>query len=215
MNTIRDLLSSRRCEVLLNFMYDSVNRFVSVDDPTIGRNFAELFGTTREMLIEATSLSGKERKRFLVELYKSQLRGIGGFEFVRSFELMNVGRGRTEYFLMFGTRHPKGLEVMKDAMWALDPVSGVSFRGFAGDQPMLFEPEPNFDPLRRAILSRFQGQTVHVDEVERFVIVDTDYKSTHYKKQVLRPLEQEGLIVCKSDRRKGGTYPKGTILQFY
>ena len=214
LKTIQSLLSSSSCEVLFNFMYDSVNRFVSIEDQKVAQTFVELFGTKRDKLVRATDLTGPDRKLFLVDLYKRQLRETCGFEFVRSFEFINVVRGRTEYFLMFGTRHIRGLEVMKDAMWALDPVSGVRFSGFAGDQQVLFEPEPDFGPLRNAMLSYFQGQTVRIDEIERFVIVDTDYKSTHYKKQVLKPLEDEGLVVCKSSRKRRGTYPEGTVLQF-
>ena len=75
-----------------------------------------------------------------------QLRDVAGFSFVRKFEMIDVERGRTAYFLMFGTRHRKGLSVMKDAMWALDPISGMRFAGTAGAQEMLFELEPDFGP---------------------------------------------------------------------
>ena len=214
MASIRDLLSSAKCEVLFNFMYDSVNRFVADTRPGIARHFSDLFGTTQDEHQAAAELSCQARKEFLRDLYAGQLRSEAGFNFVRSFELMDVDRGRTAYFLMFGTRHPKGLEVMKSAMWSLDPVSGARFTGFAGDQQMLFEEEPNVEPLRQALLEQFGGQSVTVDEIERFVIEETDYKTTHYKKRVLKPLEDEGVIACLSQRKRKGTYPAGTVLRF-
>ena len=211
---IADLLSFDRCEVLFNFMFDSVNRFVADERPGIERHFVDLFGTEEVEHQAAAVLAGDDRKRFLRDLYMHQLRERGGFRHVRSFELMDVERGRTAYFLMFGTRHPKGLEVMKDAMWALDPVSGTRFTGFAGSQPMLFEPEPNFAPLRVALLQRYAGKTVAIETIERFVIEDTDFKTSHYKR-VLKGIEIEDLLTCVSPRARRLTYAAGTVLKFH
>lgn len=209
---IADLLSFDRCEVLFNFMFDSVNRFVADERPGIERHFADLFGTEEAEHRAAASRIGDERKGFLRDMYMRRLHELGGFRYVRSFELMDVERGRTAYFLMFGTRHHKGLEVMKDAMWALDPVTGTRFTGFAGHQQMLFEPEPNFAPLRAAILERFAGETVSVEKIERFVIEETDYKTTQYKR-VLKALEVDGTTTCESPRKRRLTYPPGTMLR--
>ncbi len=103
---------------------------------------------------------------------------------------------------------------MKDAMWSLDPIAGTRFSGHAGDQQMLFSEELDVSPLRRALLDRFTGESVAVEVIERFVIEETDYKATHYKKQVLKVLEEDGLLLCESDRKRRGTYPKGTKLRF-
>lgn len=211
---VAELLSYSRCEVLFNFMYDSVNRFVGDERPAIAKHFAELFGTNEDEHRHAAELAGEERKRFLRDLYIRQLREVGAFQHVRAFELMDVDRGRTAYYLVYGTRHHKGLELMKDAMWALDPTGGVRFSGFAGAQEMLFEAEPDFDPLREALLNEFAGREASVDEIELFVIEQTDYKKTHYKKNVLKELERDEVIECLSERKRRGTYPPGTILRF-
>lgn len=63
-------------------------------------------------------------------------------------------------------------------------------------------------------MEKFAGQSVTVDEIERFVIEETDYKTTHYKKRVLKALEDEGVITCVSQRKRKGTYPLGTVLRF-
>ena len=201
MDTISTLLSSGQSEVLFNFAYDSVNRFVDDNRPEIARHFPSLFGTDREEHREARSLEGEKRKTYLHDLYLDQLKKRGGFRYVRSFELIDSKRGRTAYYLMFGTRHHKGLEVMKDAMWNLDPVSGRSFSGFAGDQQMLFEPEPDMAPLRSALVKRFDTTRVSINTIERFVVEDTDYKSTHYRR-VLKELEIDGKIGCLNTKDK-------------
>lgn len=211
---IADLLSFDKCEVLFNFMFDSVNRFVADERPGVARHFAELFGSGESEHQAAAALKGENRKSFLRDLYMKQLREVAGFRHVRSFELMDIDRGRTAYFLMFGTRHHKGLEVMKDAMWALDPISGARFTGFAGAQQMLFGTEVDVAPLRTALLGRFAGEAVSIETIERFVIEETDFKTTQYKKAVLKELETEGVIACESSRKRRLTYPPGTILRF-
>ena len=207
------LLAFDKCEVLFNFMVDSVNRFVDDDRPSIARNFTDLFGGGEAEHRTAAGLSGDDRKVFLRDLYLQRLREVGGFKYVRSFEMKNVERGRTAYYLMFGTRHPKGLEMMKDAMWKIDPVQGARFVGVAGDQPMLFSPEPDFGPLKTALVDQFAGESATVETIEEFVITDTDYTTSHYKR-VLKELESAGEIECLSERNRPGTYPAGTVLSF-
>ena len=213
LSVICELLSSDKCEVLFNFMYDSVSRFVTDERPGVARHFADLFGTDEAEYRRVAELQGEDRKGFLRDLYLQQLKTVGDFRFVRSFEVLDVDRGRTAYLLMFGTRSLKGLEVMKNAMWDLDPIAGVKFSGFAGDQMMLFAPEPDLRPLRTAILTHFTGQTVSIEDIESYVIVETDYKKSQYKSQ-LKALEEYGSIQCVSGRNRRGTYPPGTMLYF-
>ena len=213
LDLIGRLLAFDRCEVLFNFMYDSVNRFVTDTRPNIKKHFAHLFGTGEALHHEARNLQGDNRKEFLRDLYVNQLREVAGFTHVRSFELVNADRGRTAYYLMYRTRHPKGLRVMKDAMWSLDSVAGQRFEGTTAGQAVLFQPEPDLGPLRTAIVERFTGKEVSVDEIESFVVEETDYRETHYKK-VLRELETNDEISCLTHRKRRLTYPAGTLLRF-
>lgn len=178
MKVVANLLASRKCEVIFNFMFDHVNRFVEDSRPGVANSFADLFGTEGDEHRRAGSLIGDSRKAFLRDLYGSQLKSVAGFTYVRPFEMIDTNRNRTAYFLMYGTRSPKGLEIMKDAMWNVDPVYGIRFAGQAGGQAMLFEPEVDFAPLRNALLDHFHGQTVSVEEIEAFVLVETDYKKS-------------------------------------
>ena len=213
MTTIRDLLSSRQCEVLFNFMYDSVNRFVTDETLGVAHHFEELFGTSGAEHRHASTQSTEARKIFLRDLYVNQLREVGGFRFVKSFEVINRNRGRTAYFLVFGTRSPRGFDRMKGAMWRLDPVSGNRYSGDEGGQLPLFPLEPDLTTLKVALQDRFAGATVGVKRIEQFVVEETDYTTTHYKR-VLKVLEDEGVISCVSGRKKRGTYPSGTVLHF-
>ena len=191
-------LASDRCEVLFTFMSDQVNRFVTV--PEEAERYAQLFGT--EDYSEAGDLKGDDRKLFLRDLYVRQLREMAGFTFAKPFEFRDLDRGtRTMYFLMFGTNHIRGLDLMKKAMWKLDPERGVLFAGLTGGDPFLFEPKPDLARLEAAIRGRFVGETVGIEDIERFVITETDFTSTHYKRPVLEASRSEVFLrVSQSGR---------------
>ena len=212
MTTIRDLLSSHRCEVIFNFMYNNINRFVGIGGSRISRSFADLFAAGNEEHLKISELKGSQRKSGLRELFERQLQQVGGFRFVRSFEVMDLDRGRTAYFLTFGTRNHRGLEKMKDAMWKLDPIGGTRFTGYHENELTLFPPQPDLSPLRASLIQRFGNSSALVDEVRAFVLEDTIYKISHCNHS-LRRLEEEQLLACSSNRKRG-TFPAGTVLQF-
>lgn len=213
MSTLKNLLLASGREALINFAYDSVSRFVDHPDAAISSQFSELFGTDDDGLLDVHELEGDERKEYLRELYLTQLQTRVGFSYAKSFEMVDDDRNRTAYYLMFGSHHHKGLEVMKEAMWNLDPVYGTRFRGSLGGQEVLFQMEPDTAPLRTAIVSRFDNKAVPSENVKRFVVEDTDYLESHCR-QVLRTLEREGRITC-SNRKKSLTYPDGTMIEFH
>jgi hypothetical protein len=85
-------------------------------------------------------------------------------------------------------------------------------------QPVLFELEPDFHILRDQITSKFSGQSVTVEVVERFVVEETAFLPTHYKRQVLAKLEastppQITVLNAPTTRRRG-TFPTGTRIRF-
>lgn len=212
MSTIRDLLSADGCEVLFNFMIQDVNRFVTSHNPEIGHHFAELFGTDQKSLGQFQYLRGNERTDRLRDFYRNQLRNECAFFHVSSFGVKNVNRGRLAYYLMFGTRHYRGVEVMKNAMWTVAPFTGTLFEGFAGQEPVLFELEPDLGTLRRNILREFDGTDTYSEVIRRFVLLETDYKYSHCT-EVLKELEKENIIKCLSGRQKGLSYPDGSLLR--
>ena len=66
------------------------------------------------------------------------------------------------------------------------------------------------------LVEKFKGQSVRVDTTLReFVLVGTPYLDTHYKRQILAPMEKAGEIVVVSSARKGKNgYPPATVIRF-
>lgn len=214
MSVISRIMGHDRAEVLVTFMYEAINRFVEHGNEKIRAQFDELYGT-EEWRRAAEFEDSDQRRRHLHDLYRDQLKQEADVEYVRSFEMINDGN-RTEYFLFFGTNSYTGLKKMKYAMWQVDPGEGMQFSDYThSDQQVLFEEEPDFDQLREMLLDWGGGSERSVDEVEQFVVEDTPFAHTHYKRQVLKPLEKESVIsVPRSPRKKRYSFPDGTVIRF-
>jgi len=160
----------------------------------------------------------RERRQRIHDLYQQQLLQDGNARFVRSFEMRNK-QGVTDYFLFFATNNSKGLEKMKDAMWKVDPAGMYVFSdATVRDRPVLLDVQPDFARLRREIRARFAGQTVGVEDVERLVVEETAFRASHYKTQVLAPMERSrpsklGVFSSTVGRRRG-TFPSGIHIRF-
>lgn len=207
---VKEILANKACEVLFNFMYEEINRFIVHPDQT--KNFDDLFGTTKWRGV-AKIVDSRARREFLHDLYVSQLRDEAGARYVRSFEMRNK-KDAINYFLFFATNNAKGMEKMKEAMWKMDESGEFRFSDATNPaQTLLFSPKPNFDALRRAIVDRFQGTEVSVADVEDFVLACTPFRVTHYKKQVLAELEREGKLVAVDPKpgRKARSYPDASM----
>jgi three-Cys-motif partner protein len=211
-STIAKLMKYPKCEVLVNFMYEEINRFLSLLNHA--ENFDELFGTPEWR--GALSLSTlDERLRAIHDLYLKQLRNVA--RFVRSFQMLNMGN-RVDYFLFFATNNLKGLEKMKESMWKADPRGEFQFSDYtdSSGQLSLFADKPDYDALRKLITEHFRGKNVGIKELEDWVVADTPFLSAHIRTPALVPMEEEGAVTVvnpKPGRRKG-CYPDGTILKF-
>jgi three-Cys-motif partner protein len=89
--------------VLINFMFEEINRFIEHPDQV--KNFDSLFGTGdwRQM----SGIADKRARRdFLHGLYLHQLRGAAGARYVRSFEMRN-DNDVTDYFLFSQPTAPR------------------------------------------------------------------------------------------------------------
>ena len=212
---IKRIMQNERCEVLINFMYEEINRFI--DDKKLWPSLIETFGTDKwkGMISEKDP---RKRTELLHAIYKEQLEKEAGIKFVRSFKMINK-INKTDYFLFFGTNNITGLKKMKEAMWKVDKSGSFQFSDvtYSPNQPVLFEIEPNFNQLKKILLKEFKGKSVSVTEVENFILTQTSFRETHYKKQILGPMEKSRpskiKVKCKGKRRKY-TFSPQCIIKF-
>lgn len=201
---VAKVLRAQSCEVLITFMFEEINRFLSQGQQP--DNFDDLFGCRdwREGIKIAVP---RERVKFLHDLYQRQLKQAAGASFVRSFAMRNE-RDTTDYFLFFATNNELGLKKMKEAMWRIDESGTFTFSDATDpNQSVLFTAEPNRPLLSRQLVDRFAGMEATPSDIERFVVRETPFRETHYKK-ALQALEDLGTIVAVDPpaRRRRGTY---------
>jgi len=214
LSLIQRLLACRSCEVFINFMADSINRWVESPDAKIRQQIVDLFGT-RECQSLAALPTG-ERQRAYHALYQSQLRGSA--RFVRYFE-MRDDRDRTKYYLFFATNNPLGHVKMKEAMWNVDPEGDFRFSDATNPGQLVL-----FGPDHPAILGEILRQhfssmgSVTGRAVRRFVEDQTAFLKKHMKPALDREVEAGRVIVdpVKTDgtNRRARTYPDTATLSF-
>lgn len=101
---LEPLLRRRDTEVVVNFMFDHVNRFIGL--PEQARNFNELFGGEewRSLLKDP-----ERREERLVDLDRRLLGEVGGFQHAASTRIKKPLVDRTYFYLVYATHHLKGL----------------------------------------------------------------------------------------------------------
>lgn len=107
------LLRRPRSEFLITFMYDFLNRAIGMAD--YRHQVQALLGELTEQDFQDISvLSGKERGEVVVRKYREQLKVVMGPNRkypARSYhsEILNKGKDRPHYHLVYLTRHHKGI----------------------------------------------------------------------------------------------------------
>jgi hypothetical protein len=174
-----------------------------------------LFGTDRWK--EARELDGEERRAFLLALFEEQMLAQGQIEHVRSFALRT--RDGNDYRLVFATPHPRGLAVMKDAMWSVDPEEGTRYfaRTDAG-QEVLFASTGGVDtrPLIDHLRQRFGTDWFTIEQAEDVTPFETPFHPSKYlKKMTLKPAEHDDKITAdRGPQGRRGKFPKNTWIRF-
>jgi len=212
MELIGRMMSYDKCEVLITFMAGFVNRFLDeLREPVLNPLFE-----TQEWKKVCNILDTRERLRFLLDLYERQLKNVGGAKYVRSFEMVGP-YNQIIYYLVYGTKHPKGLEVMKGAMWKVDRRGTYRFSDLTDvNQTYLidYKMEPYWVPsAAQMVYNRFRGKTVPESEIQQFVIIETPFV---YRKSILKCLESSHppQIIEVSKRKRRFSYPDGCLITF-
>jgi three-Cys-motif partner protein len=210
---IQRLLSKNKCEVLVTFMVDSINRWLTHPDDNIKSHVVETFGTEESIKIaEGTG----DRATALKNLYHRQLNKAA--KFVRYFEMRDRDR-RLVYYLFFASNNSLGHLKMKEAMWKVDPMGDFSFSDSTNpDQALLFN-DPSIAPLVADLAAKFRpASQIPVQRVELYVQDQTAYLRKHMGEALLQ-LETDGKLKVaenKTDgkKRRAKTFPNEALVSF-
>jgi three-Cys-motif partner protein len=107
---IKPLFARPKCEVLINFMYAFVQRFVHSDDEATVTSLGPILGGPgwRDRL--DTSLS---RGPATEKLFRDTLKSVGNFDFVVSTKIDKATTDRPHFFITYCTKSLEGLKVFR------------------------------------------------------------------------------------------------------
>lgn len=193
MDLIRRLLAHRSSEVLAYLNYRDMNRFLDDESKDSARD--STFGTP--VWRNARTSNARERSRFLLGLYRRQLREAAGATYVWDFAMAD-DNGNLLYWLFFATNHDRGLEVMKRAMWSVDSSGCFGFSDAQDPDQLTMFGSYDDDHLVAALTSKFKGKRASVREIRDWVLVSTP----HYKyANVMKRIGREGGFSARSKER--------------
>jgi three-Cys-motif partner protein len=210
---IKRLLGKNKCEVLITFMVDSINRWLTHPDDSIRAHIIDTFGTEEALKI---AFGGGDRAEGLKNLYHSQLNKVA--KFVRYFEMRDRD-GRLVYYLFFASNNALGHLKMKEAMWKVDPMGDFRFSDSTDPTQTLLFDSPSTAPLAVDLVAKLKGAgQIPVQKVELYTNDCTAYLRKHMG-EVLKQLESEGKLKVaemKTDgkKRHGKTFPNEVQVTF-
>jgi three-Cys-motif partner protein len=121
---IKPLFTRPKSEVLINFMYDFVNRAASMADAkTIASLDPILGGPNWEKRLDPKLPRG----RAVEKLFRETLRAVGNFDYVVSTKIDRPTADRPHFFIAYGTKSHDGLKAFRD-------IEYVALRAHARDR---------------------------------------------------------------------------------
>ncbi|MGR6318185.1 hypothetical protein Q2K19_01910 [Micromonospora soli] len=166
-------------------------------------------GGDPEPAVLAAAASGRPAELLLVTTAGRPVRPAltaAGFPLVTEVELVPDDGGPAR-LLAYGTGSDKGLEALKDALWAVDEYAGVRYRDPADPAGRLLaitlDPEPG--PLRRELLAELTRSGPRtVTELRRFAATSTVYRSADASRALTSLLASGAVARDPEHGRLGG-----------
>ena len=107
---IKPLFAPTKCEVLINFMYEFINRFAYSGDREIIASMAPILGGS-----DWPDRLDPDLPRGLAvgKLFRETLKLAGGFKFVVSTKIDKATADRPHFFIVYGTKSADGLKAFR------------------------------------------------------------------------------------------------------
>lgn len=211
--TLARFMKETKAELFITFMVGFLSRFTSEERLT---SIRKLF--SEEQLTEINRSTDKHLTISTIFLnnLKAKIRELDPDKMIFDLSFRTIDQhNNTMYYLLYLTSHPKGLEVMKDAMFAVGKGDKYLFSDY------------DFNPNQRSIMdytdetiwAKEAGEEIHRNlinrtlsqpEVRAYIILKTKWI---YRVPILKYLEEKKKIVV-SNRTRPYTYPEECKISF-
>lgn len=190
-STITRIIQLPQSEVFLNFMYNSVTRYLRLEN--LECNYNELFGCDDWKTIK--NLKGIQRENHIVDLYRIQLKKVS--KFVMPYRICFPDKKRTYYYLYHLSNHKKGASTMKDCFASLNE-GRIEYLGKTQDQLSVFDlQELKEEKIKKFLLDSYSMQTVSFDKIISDNIDATPFLEKEFRK-VLKQMKKDGIVSVRN-----------------
>jgi three-Cys-motif partner protein len=207
--TFARCMDGETAELLINLDADGIGRIFAADNNNRDVQLTELFGSDcwRKELTAIGDL--KKLSVQILDLYKKRLRTLPGVKFVWSFA-MRGSKNAINYHLVFATKHPLGMEKMKEAMKSIDKSGSYSFSDAHVEQQVLFR-DDNEDAYADALFQEYDGKTISWEDARVFALNETPFINPKSMLAVLEKQERLRVETYGNQPRKAGSFPEAKV----
>lgn len=200
--TLERIMSRPHTEILLNFMYNALQRFIDHPNPQINTIYDDYFGDNSWRKAKGKYL--KERENELINTFKINCKKFSNF--VYPYRLCFPDQKKTYYYLFHLTKHRKGCCLMKESFARFnggkDEYLGKMFQSTLFDEINEKEKRENF--IKKIDL-HYKNKTVKYSDILDDWIDNTDLLEQEIKK--LLQFQEKKLFTVepfKGRKRRGG-----------
>jgi three-Cys-motif partner protein len=197
MDNLRPILKRANGEVMINFMYDFINRFLGFQDASNEESLDRCFGTK----IWRSIREAVDRESALVNLYMDQVRATGNFPYVTYSRILKPLHERAYFHLIYATRNPKGMEefrnVERKVVTAQENIRATAQREYREQR----SGQPEFEFATDSPSTAFQAErSQQLRNAEMKIIELLQERPISY--ETLQPLILQLPLVWNSDLNK-------------
>lgn len=196
-STLQRIMKNPKSEVLLNFMFNSINRFL-ID--SLENTLNDLFGTDKWK--QAKSLSGKKRENLLKDIFENNLRNIANFVYSYRINFPNIDR--TYYYLIHLTNHRKGCSIFKSCFANINN-GNIEFKGKKKNEMTFFDiRDVKLDEIKNCLLNRYIGQDLTYFNIIDDIIDKTIYLEKDIRESLKQLEKNEYIYITRITSKKTG-----------
>ncbi len=210
MQGMANLLKGFGNEILINFMFDFLNRGISIS-AVDEKQLTDFFGCKDWK--KARDKSGEERELFLVRLYCDKLKEYTFAKFVFPYKLSYPNKNQTYYYLIHATNNIEGITHMKNSFAKINH-GRVEYLGKKQDDFTIFDLDSyKSSEIAQQCFAQFVGKTIAFNSLWEQIVESVPF----IKKDLqiaIADFEEKSLLSVKRISSKRGRYRDEDLITF-
>lgn len=198
--TLNRIMKIPKTEILLNFMYNAISRFITYEG--IEQTLTDLFGC--ETWKQCRDHSGKLKEQEVVNLFRKNLKKFSNY--VYQYSLSFQDKNRTYYYLFHMTNNLKGCSIMKSAFAKIN-FGEVKFLGPNQPNPnqlcLINKSDNKIESAKNYLIKNYAGKTITFEDLVQENIDKTEFLESHIKSAV-KNLENSHLQIQRVGKTEKG-----------